>query len=351
MSWSDRCAETSCAARSSCPRAAWACSVEPDVADALIADVDGEPGGLPLLSAALVELWQHRDGRALRLVGYERAGGVHGAVARLAERAYERLDADQRARRAQDSHAPGGRRRGRRRGAPPGSARRARRGRRRARRRRHGARRPGRRPAGHRRERRCRGRTRGAAARMATPARLARGGRAGPPPAPAPDPRVARLADRGPRAGRAVPGGAARLRAGLDGDPRAGAQRARARVPGREPVAGRRRERAPAEGEPPPSRAAGGTGGASGARAGRRRGRGLPARSSAGRRPDRRRAAPRRRGAHARAARGCAGAGARRRGARRLGGDAQQPALGADAPAAGARHAARGRCTPCSPQP
>ena len=70
--------------------------VEPDVADTLIADVDGEPGGLPLLSAALVELWQHRDGRALRLVDYERAGGVHGAVARLAERAYERLDADQR---------------------------------------------------------------------------------------------------------------------------------------------------------------------------------------------------------------------------------------------------------------
>ena len=69
--------------------------VELDVADTLIADVDGEPGGLPLLSAALVELWQHRDGRALRLVDYERAGGVHGAVARLAERAYERLDADQ----------------------------------------------------------------------------------------------------------------------------------------------------------------------------------------------------------------------------------------------------------------
>lgn len=69
--------------------------VEPNVADALIADVDGEPGGLPLLSAALVELWQHRDGRALRLVDYERAGGVHGAVARLAERAYERLDTDQ----------------------------------------------------------------------------------------------------------------------------------------------------------------------------------------------------------------------------------------------------------------
>ena len=66
--------------------------VEPDLADALVADVEGEPGALPLLSTSLLELWQHRDGRTLRLADYEHAGGVHGAVARLAERAYERLD-------------------------------------------------------------------------------------------------------------------------------------------------------------------------------------------------------------------------------------------------------------------
>jgi DNA-binding SARP family transcriptional activator/WD40 repeat protein len=70
--------------------------VEPDLVDALIADVEAEPGALPLLSAALLELWQHRDGRKLRVRAYEHTGGVHGAVARLAERAYQRLDRERR---------------------------------------------------------------------------------------------------------------------------------------------------------------------------------------------------------------------------------------------------------------
>ena len=69
--------------------------VERDLVDALIADVEGQPGALPLLSAALLELWQQRDERRLRLSTYREAGGVHRAVARLAERAYERLDAQQ----------------------------------------------------------------------------------------------------------------------------------------------------------------------------------------------------------------------------------------------------------------
>jgi DNA-binding SARP family transcriptional activator/WD40 repeat protein/energy-coupling factor transporter ATP-binding protein EcfA2 len=70
--------------------------VEPELVDTLLADVDGEPGALPLLSTALLELWQQRDGRRLTLSAYERTGGVRGAVARLAEGAYERLDAPQR---------------------------------------------------------------------------------------------------------------------------------------------------------------------------------------------------------------------------------------------------------------
>ena len=41
--------------------------VEPELADALVADVEHEPGALPLLSTALLELWQRRDGRRLRL--------------------------------------------------------------------------------------------------------------------------------------------------------------------------------------------------------------------------------------------------------------------------------------------
>jgi WD40 repeat protein/DNA-binding SARP family transcriptional activator len=70
--------------------------VEPDLIDALISDVEGEPGALPLLSTALLELWQHRDGRRVPLLAYEHTGGVHGAVARLAESAYERVAPEQR---------------------------------------------------------------------------------------------------------------------------------------------------------------------------------------------------------------------------------------------------------------
>jgi DNA-binding SARP family transcriptional activator len=70
--------------------------VEPELTDALIADIDGEPGALPLLSTALLELWQRQDGRRLCLTAYLQAGGVRGAVARLAERAYERLAPERR---------------------------------------------------------------------------------------------------------------------------------------------------------------------------------------------------------------------------------------------------------------
>ena len=67
-------------------------SIEPELVDALVDDVEREPGGLPLLSASLLELWQHRDGRRLRHSTYARTGGVHGAVARLAEDAFAQLD-------------------------------------------------------------------------------------------------------------------------------------------------------------------------------------------------------------------------------------------------------------------
>ena len=65
--------------------------VEPSLADALIADVLDEPGGLPLLSAALLEQWREREGRAMRHATYERTGRVQGAVGRLAENTYARL--------------------------------------------------------------------------------------------------------------------------------------------------------------------------------------------------------------------------------------------------------------------
>ena len=67
-------------------------AVEGELVDALLADVEGQPGALPLLSTALLELWRERDGRRLRLAAYARSGGLHGAVARLAEDAFVALD-------------------------------------------------------------------------------------------------------------------------------------------------------------------------------------------------------------------------------------------------------------------
>jgi WD40 repeat protein len=65
--------------------------VEPELTDALVDDVEGEPGALPLLSTALLELWQTRQNSTLTLASYRESGGVHGAVARLAEGTYARI--------------------------------------------------------------------------------------------------------------------------------------------------------------------------------------------------------------------------------------------------------------------
>jgi hypothetical protein len=53
-------------------------------------------GILPLLSHALDQAWRARAGDVLALVDYERVGGIEGAVADSAERAYDRLSPSQR---------------------------------------------------------------------------------------------------------------------------------------------------------------------------------------------------------------------------------------------------------------
>ncbi|MGH3077548.1 MAG: hypothetical protein ACRDPZ_05125, partial [Gaiellaceae bacterium] len=70
--------------------------VEADLVDALVAEVADEPGGLPLLSAALVELWQAREDGWLRMDAYEHTGGVRGAVARLADASFDQLTPEDR---------------------------------------------------------------------------------------------------------------------------------------------------------------------------------------------------------------------------------------------------------------
>ena len=71
--------------------------MEPELVEAVVNDVEDEPGELPLLSSALLELWQRRDGRHLRLSTYEDTGGLRGAIARLAEDGFGRLDEAQQA--------------------------------------------------------------------------------------------------------------------------------------------------------------------------------------------------------------------------------------------------------------
>ncbi|MEV4342086.1 hypothetical protein [Streptomyces sp. NPDC049590] len=78
-------------------RPAMACglTVERALTAQLVEEVAGEPGGLPLLSHALLETWRRRSGRTLTLRAYEAAGGVRGAIAQTAEDLYAGLSAGQ----------------------------------------------------------------------------------------------------------------------------------------------------------------------------------------------------------------------------------------------------------------
>ncbi|KMS68930.1 WD domain, G-beta repeat protein [Streptomyces viridochromogenes] len=69
--------------------------VERELTARIVEEVLDEPGGLPMLSHALLETWRRRKGRLLTLAAYEAAGGVHGAIAASAEEAYGQLTAPQ----------------------------------------------------------------------------------------------------------------------------------------------------------------------------------------------------------------------------------------------------------------
>lgn len=70
------------------PAARVGLGVEPELVSTIVRDVGDEPGVLPLLSHALLETWRIRRGKRLTLGQYEAVGGLHGAVARTAERVY-----------------------------------------------------------------------------------------------------------------------------------------------------------------------------------------------------------------------------------------------------------------------
>ncbi len=68
---------------------------EPGLVDIMLRDIEDEPGSLPLLSHALLETWEKRQGRTLTLQGYQEAGGVRQAIAKTADRVYDDLTPEQ----------------------------------------------------------------------------------------------------------------------------------------------------------------------------------------------------------------------------------------------------------------
>ncbi|MBP2478348.1 WD40 repeat protein/transcriptional regulator with XRE-family HTH domain [Crossiella equi] len=81
------------------PAGAAGLAVEPGLVELLLRDLGFtadelagyEPGALPLLSYALLGTWQQRADDRLTVAGYRLTGGIHGAVAAAAERAYAQL--------------------------------------------------------------------------------------------------------------------------------------------------------------------------------------------------------------------------------------------------------------------
>ncbi|MFJ8636891.1 NACHT and WD repeat domain-containing protein [Streptomyces sp. NPDC093568] len=81
------------------PAKAVGLELEPGLAELIVREVsaDGQrgthdAGALPLLSHALLATWQRRKAGRLTVAGYRAAGGIQGAVAATAERAWSGLD-------------------------------------------------------------------------------------------------------------------------------------------------------------------------------------------------------------------------------------------------------------------
>jgi len=64
---------------------------EPGLVEIILAEVASEPGALPLLEHALLELWKRRCDHTLTLDGYRESGGVERAIAKTAEDVFEKF--------------------------------------------------------------------------------------------------------------------------------------------------------------------------------------------------------------------------------------------------------------------
>jgi len=70
---------------------------EPGLIEIILVDIASEPGALPLLEHALLELWKRRRDHTLTLDGYRESGGVKGAIAKTAEEIFKTFNAEEQA--------------------------------------------------------------------------------------------------------------------------------------------------------------------------------------------------------------------------------------------------------------
>ena len=67
------------------PALAAGLALQPGLVEVVLDDVESEPGALPLLEHALLELWERRQADTLTLAAYAETGGVAGAVSTRAD--------------------------------------------------------------------------------------------------------------------------------------------------------------------------------------------------------------------------------------------------------------------------
>jgi hypothetical protein len=67
---------------------------DPELPLEILNDTSNEPGALALMAAALAELYQRRVDDTLTRAAYEKLGKVEGVIAKLADEAYEDLNAE-----------------------------------------------------------------------------------------------------------------------------------------------------------------------------------------------------------------------------------------------------------------
>ena len=71
------------------------CELEAGLVDLLLQDVRRQPGALPLLQHALLELWNKREGRRLTVKAYQEIGKLEGALQRRADATLKAFSQDE----------------------------------------------------------------------------------------------------------------------------------------------------------------------------------------------------------------------------------------------------------------